>query len=183
MRRIKKQKTNRTRKDKDISTDFLLGILEALSLPAHYKTDHLLDKLADLPAADLSATVESVSLNAVNVKTTLMPSVGVLPWHPDDDNPGPVYQHKECRVKRIKVNISAFTFDLYSKPVFDDEVFEDPVFASDDNDVPDYDSPTKVNLLDVGTMTNKLLVPRSRYYHSQCSRDHQRGSHRYPWPI
>ena len=32
------------------------------------------------------------------------------------------------------------------------DVFEDPIFAPDTIEVPVYDSPTKVNLLDVGTM-------------------------------
>jgi len=48
-------------------------------------------------------------------------------------------QNKECHVKRICVDTSFFTSDLYPEPVFDDDVFEDQVFASDDIDVPDYD--------------------------------------------
>ena len=52
----------------------------------------------------------------------------------------------------IQIDTSAFTSDIYPEPVFDNDVFEGPVFAPDDIDVPDYDSPTKVNLLDVGTM-------------------------------
>ena len=135
-----------------MSIDFLLGLLNSFPLPAHYETDYLLDKLADLPAADLSNTVEPVSFNAVNVQITFMPSVDVLPWHPDDDDPGPAYQNRECRVKRIRVNTSAFTCDLYPEPVFNDDIFEDPIFAGDDIDVLNYNSPTKVNLLDVGTM-------------------------------
>ena len=43
---------------------------------------------------------------------------------------------------------------LLVRSVFDDGDFEDPISASDDIDVPDYDSPTKVNLLDVGTMND-----------------------------
>ena len=104
-----------------MAIDILLGLLDSLPLPAHYKTDHLLDKLADLPVADLPATVEPVSLNAVNVQTIFMPSANVLPWHPDDDDPGPAYQNRECRVKRIQVNTSAFNSDLYPEPVFNDE--------------------------------------------------------------
>ena len=49
------------------STNFLLGLLDSLPLPAHYKTDHLLDKLAELSATNIPATVEPVSLNAVTV--------------------------------------------------------------------------------------------------------------------
>ena len=52
------------------------------------------------------------------------------------------------------VNTSAFTSDLYPEPVFNGTVFEDTVIARDDIYVPDYDSPTKVNLLDVGTMND-----------------------------
>ena len=134
-----------------MSTNFFLGLLNSLPLPAHYKTDHLLDKLANLPATDQPAAVEPVLLNAVNVQTTFMPSADVLPWNPDDDA-GPAYQNRECYVKPIQVNTSAFTSDLYPEPVFDDEVFEDPIFAGDP--IPIYDSPTKVNLLDVGTMND-----------------------------
>ena len=133
------------------STDFLLGLLGSLPLPAHYKTDHLLDKLANLPAADQPTAVESVSLNAVNVQTIFMQSADVYLWHPDDDA-GPAYRNRECRVKRIQVNKSAFTSDLYLEAVFDDEVFEYPIFASDA--VAIYDSSTEVNLLNVGTMNN-----------------------------
>ena len=128
-----------------MSVAFLLGLLDSLPLPAHYKADHLLDKLADLPTADLPATVEPVSLNNGNVQTTFMPSANVLSWHPGDDDLGPAYQNRECCVKRILVNTSAFTSDLYPEPVFDNDVFEDPIFAGDDIDVPDYDSPVKVN--------------------------------------
>ena len=42
--------------------------LDSRPLPAHYKPYHLLDKLTDLPAADLHTTVEPVPLNAVNVQ-------------------------------------------------------------------------------------------------------------------
>ena len=98
-----------------------------------------MDKLVDLPAADLPATVEHVSLNAVNVQTTFMPSANVLPWHPNDDDPGHVYQNRECRVNWIQVDTSAFTSDLYSEPVFNNDVFEDSIFTGDDIDVPDYD--------------------------------------------
>ena len=88
-----------------MSTNFLLRLLDSLPLPVHYKTDHLLDKLADLPATDLPATVERVSLNAVNVQTTFIPSAQILPWHPDDDDPGPVYQNREYCVKQTRQHI------------------------------------------------------------------------------
>ena len=154
MHRTKQQKMICTQKEKDMSIDFLLGLLDPLLLPAHYKTDHLLEKLADLPAANLPTTVEPVFLNAVNVQITFMPSADIFPWHPDDEDPGPVYQNRECRVQQIQVNTSTFTSDLYPEPVFDDDVFENPIFAGDDFDVPNYDSTTKVNLLDVGTMND-----------------------------
>ena len=83
------------------SPDVLLGLLNSLSLPDHYKTDHLLDTLGDLPPTDLPTIVEPVSLNAVNVQTTFIPSAVILLWYPDDDDPGPVYQNRECHVKRI----------------------------------------------------------------------------------
>ena len=79
-----------------------------------------------------------------------MPSADVLPWHPEDDDPGPAHRNRECRVKRIQINTSNLTSDLY--PDVDDDVYEDPIFAPDAIEVPDYDSPTRVNLLDVGTM-------------------------------
>ena len=134
------------------SPDVLLGLLNSLPLPDHYKTNHMLDTLADLPPADLPATVEPVSLNAVNVHTTFMPSADVLPWHPDDDDPGPVYQNREYRAKRIRIDTSEFPPDLYPDPDFNNGVYERPVFAG--NDIPIYDSPTKVNLLDVGNMND-----------------------------
>ena len=143
---------NCTQKEKYMFTDFLLGLLNSLPLPAHYKTDHLLDKLADLPATNLPATVEPVSFNAVNVQTISMPTTDILPWQPND--PILVYQNRECRVKRIQVNTSACTSDLYPEPVYNDEVFEDPIFTSNDIDIPNYDSPSKVNHLDVGTMND-----------------------------
>ena len=83
---------------------------------------------------------------------TFLPSADVLPWYPHDDDPRPAYRNRKCCVKRIRVDISAFTSDLYPEPVFDNNVFENPIFAGDDIDAPDYDLPTKVNLLDVGTM-------------------------------
>ena len=70
---------NRTQREKDMSADFLLGLLDSFPLPAYHKTDHLLDKLADTPAVNLPVTVEPVSFNAVNVETTFMPSTDVLP--------------------------------------------------------------------------------------------------------
>ena len=76
-----------------------------------------------------------------------MPSADVLPWHPDDDDPVPTYKNRKCRVKRIRIDTSDFTSDLY--PEFDNDRYS-PVF--DDDNIPLYDSPTKVNHLDVGTM-------------------------------
>ena len=105
-----------------------------------------MDALADLPCPDLPSAVEPVSLNAINAQTTYMPSANVLPWHPDDDDPVPIAQNRECRVRRVSINTSALTSDLYPTP---DPRFV-PVFPPDN--IPDYDSPTKVNLLDVGTM-------------------------------
>ena len=131
---------------------FFLGLLDSLPLPDHYKTNYLLDELADLPIADQHAVVEPVSLNVVNVQTIFMPSADVLPWHLDDDDPGPVYQNMECRVKGIRIDTSVFTYDLYLDPEFDNNVYESSIFAGDD--IPIYDSPTKVNLLDVGTMND-----------------------------
>ena len=128
------------------------GRLDNLPLPAHYKTNHLLDRLAALPAPDLPTAVNLVSLNAVTVQTTFMPSADVLPWHPDDDDPGPARRNREYRVKRILINTSNLTSDLY--PEVDDDVYEDPIFAPDTIEVPVYDSPTKVNFLDVGTMND-----------------------------
>ena len=73
----------------------------------------------------------------------------MLPWHPDDDAG---YQNRECQVKRIQVNTSKFTSNIYPDSVLEDKVFSDPAFASDDIDVPGYDLPTKMNLLDTGSM-------------------------------
>ena len=143
---------NRTWKEKDISTNFLLGLFNSLPLPVRYKTDHLLDKLIDLPTVDLPAYVEPVSSNAINVQTKFMPSADVLPWHPNDDDSG--YQNRECWVKRIKVNMSKFTSNIYPDSFLENKVFIDLVFTSDDIDVPGYNSPTKVNLLDTGAMHN-----------------------------
>ena len=96
---------NDTRKEKDMSIAILLELLDSIPLHAHYKIDHLMNKLADL-----SADVKPVPLNAVNFQTTFMTSADVLPWHPDDD---PGYQNRECQVKRIKVNTSKITLDIY----------------------------------------------------------------------
>ena len=98
--------------------------------------------------------IEPMPLNAVNFQTTCMSSADILPWHSDDDDPDPSCQNRECCVKWIRVNTSAINSDLYSELIFDDNVFEDPVFARDDMNVPNYDSPTKVNLVDVDTMHN-----------------------------
>ena len=134
------------------SPDVLLRLLDSLPLPDHYKTDLLLDKLADLPPAYQPAVVEPVLLNAVNVQTTFMPSADILPWHPADDDPSPVYYNRECCVKRIRIEKLAFTSDLYPDPEFDNDVYEKPAFAGDA--IPNYNSPTKINLLDIGTMND-----------------------------
>ena len=78
-----------------------------------------------------------------------MPSADITPWHHDDEDPVPVYRNRECRVRRIEINTSDFTSDLY--PTIDDEPYP-PAFG--DVDIPVYDLPTKVNLLDVGTMND-----------------------------
>ena len=49
------------------SPDVLLGLLDSLPLPDHYKTNHLLDHLADLPPADLPAVVKPVLLNTISI--------------------------------------------------------------------------------------------------------------------
>ena len=79
-----------------------------------------------------------------------MPSAGILPWHPDDDDSG--YQNRECQVKIIQVNTSKFTSDIYLDSVLEDKGFEDPVFASDDINVTGYNWSTKVNRLNAGSM-------------------------------
>ena len=53
-------------------------------------------------------------------------------------------------MKRIQINTSNLTSDLY--PAVDDDIYKDPIFAPDAIEVPVYDSPTKVNPLNVGTM-------------------------------
>ena len=137
--------------------DYPLGLLDSLPLPAHYKAKHLLDNFADLPIADLPNYIpncvrcpEPVSLNAINIETTFMPSADILPWHSDNDDPS--YRYRECRFKKMQVDTMKFTSDIYPDPVFEDKVFEDFVFASDGIDILDYDMPTKVNLLDTGIM-------------------------------
>ena len=84
-----------------------------------------MDKLADLPAADLPAYVEPMSLIAVNIQTTFMPSADMFPWHPHDDDPS--YQNKECQVKKIQADESQFTSNIYPDSVFEDKVFADPM--------------------------------------------------------
>ena len=106
-----------------------LHFLDTLPLSTPYKTNHLLDCLATLPA-----TVEPVSLCSVTVQSTVMPSADVFPWHPDDNDPGPAHQNRECRVKRIQINTSNLTSDLYP------DVYKEPIFAPDTIEVPDFDS-------------------------------------------
>ena len=65
----------------------------------------------------LPAVVEPVLLNDVSVQTMFMPSADVLPWYPDDDDPGPEHKNRECRIKHIRIDTSDFTSDLY--PEFD----------------------------------------------------------------
>ena len=48
--------------------------------------------------------------------------------------------------------MSKFSSDIYLDSVLEDKVFIDPVFASDDINVPTYNSPTKVNFLENGSM-------------------------------
>ena len=81
--------------------DYTLELLDTLSLPAHYKTKHLLDNLADLLAADLPTYVpdcvrwpELVSLNAVNIQKAFMLSADILPWYLDNNDPS--YRNREC---------------------------------------------------------------------------------------
>ena len=78
---LKQHKYDWTRK---VYIDYTPGLLNSLSLPTHYKTKHLLDNLADLPAADLPNYIpdcvccpEPLLLNTVNIKTTFMPSADV----------------------------------------------------------------------------------------------------------
>ena len=130
-------------------TIFFLAPPNSLPLPDYYKTNHLLDHLADLSPADLPAVVQPVLLTAVSVQTTFMPSAVVLSWHPDDPDPVSAYKNRECCVKQIQIDTSDFTSDL--NPEFDNNQYS-PVF--DDDDIPLYDLHTKVNLLDVGTMND-----------------------------
>ena len=48
--------------------------------------------------------------------------------------------------------MSKFTLDIYPDFFLENQVITDPVFASDDIDVSGYNLPTKVNLLDTGSM-------------------------------
>ena len=139
---------NQTRKWKDKSHEIFLHLLDSLSLPDEYKTNHLLDPVAAVPP-NLPVVVKSFSLNAITVQTMFMPLADILPWNPADPDPVLVYQNRECPVKRIRIDTSNFTSDLY--PEFDHDCYS-PVF-NDDN-IPVYDLPTKVNLLDVGTMND-----------------------------
>ena len=139
---------NQTRKWTDLSHEIFLHLLDSLPLPDEYKTNHLLDPVADA-RPDLPAVVEPVLLNAITVQTTFMPSADTLPWHPEDPDPILAYQNRECRVKRVRIDTSDFTSDLY--PQFDHDRYP-PVF--DDDDIPFYDLLTKVNHLDVGTMND-----------------------------
>ena len=107
-----------------------------------------MDPVADV-SSDLPSVVEPVSLNVVTVQTTFMPLADITPWYHDDDDPVPVHLNRECRVRPVCVDTSDFTSDLY--PQFDTNRYP-PVF---DNDViPIYDLPTKVNLLDVRKMND-----------------------------
>ena len=78
-----------------------------------------------------------------------MPLADIIPWHHDNDDPVPVYLNKECQVRRVHVDTSNFTSNLY--PEFDTNRYP-PVF--DDDNIPLYDFPTKVNLLVVGPMND-----------------------------
>ena len=107
---------NRTCKLKVELQDIYPHFLDSLPLPDEYKTNHLLDPVTDA-RPDLPAVVEPVSLNAITVQSTFMLSSDTLPWHPDDPDPVPAYQNRECCVKRVRINTSDFTSDLY--PEFD----------------------------------------------------------------
>ena len=137
---------NATRKWQVELRDIYPQLLASLPLPTDYKTRHLLDPVDDV-SPDKSTVVEPVSLNAVTVQTTFMPLADITPWHHDDDDPVPIYLNREWRVHRVEVNTSDFTSDLF--PQINHEPYP-PVF--DNNDIPVYDLPTKVNLLDVGNM-------------------------------
>ena len=50
------------------------------------------------------------------------------------------------------MNTLKFTSNIYPDSFLENKVFTDPVFASDDIDVPGYNSPTKVNLLKTGSI-------------------------------
>ena len=71
--------------------------------------------------------------------------VDLLPWHPNDDDHG--YRNRECQIKRLRVNKSQFTSDIY--PTVPAPTIQ-PVFA-DDIVIPT-DVPTVVNHLDVGSL-------------------------------
>ena len=92
---------NQTRKWQDELQDIYPHFLDSLPLLDEYKTNHLLDLVADA-RPDLPAVVKPVSLNAITVQTTFMPSSDTLPWHPEDPDPVPAYQNGECRVKRVQ---------------------------------------------------------------------------------
>ena len=103
---------NETRRWQDELRDIYPHFLASLPLPAEYKTRHLLDPVDDV-SPDKPTVVEPVSLNAVTVQTTYMPSADITPWHHDDDDPVPVYLNRECRVRQVEVNTSDFTSNLY----------------------------------------------------------------------
>ena len=52
-----------------------------------------------------------------------MVSADVLPRHPEDDDPVPIAQNRQCRLRRVHINTSALTSDLY--PATDPHI--DPV--------------------------------------------------------
>ena len=78
-----------------------------------------------------------------------MPSADVLPWHPDNNDPG--YHNRECRIKRVRVDTLKFTSDIY--PVAPAKEIQQ-VFAANDDDIPDHDIPTVINHLDTGILHN-----------------------------
>ena len=90
LRRAKKKKMNATQKWQVELRDIYPHLLASLPLPDEYKTNHLLDPVADI-SPDLTSVVEPVSLNAVTVQTTFMPLADITPWHHDDVDPVPVY--------------------------------------------------------------------------------------------
>ena len=86
---------NRTPKWQDELRGIYPHLLASLPLPDKYKTNHLLDPVADVPP-DLPAVVEPVLLNVITVQTTFMPLADIHPWNPANEDPVPVCLTREC---------------------------------------------------------------------------------------